>query len=370
MQIYPVSDCLLRQLGQDLGHPVEVGVEGLSFAHHVLEGDTLYPRPPERDHHAGLPVGQGLHRGRAEPAREDSVRGRGDAAALDVADDREARVVGAFGPVYVVVQFFGGNGRALRDHNHEVGLALLEGLLDEEEEVLRTRLELGDDGGFGPARDGAHERQVARVTAHYLHDVGPLVRARGVFDPVYGLQRRVERRIHPNGRVRAPHVVVYGRGNSYHLDPELREPQSPRQTTVPAYDHEPLDPGLGELARRLPLSLRCGELGRPFGAEHGATAVDDAAETASVHGVDSALQQPLVAGPDPHHVPAPEKRRPRHRPYRGVHPRRVTSAGQNSYPHRSSHLTRDPGRSIRIPGWPPPASRAFHKQFDIWPELP
>ena len=88
----------LRQLRQDLGHPVEVGVERLSFAHHIREGYTIYPRPPERDHHAGLPVGQGPDRGRAEPARQDPVRSRGDAAALDVADDREARVVGAFGP--------------------------------------------------------------------------------------------------------------------------------------------------------------------------------------------------------------------------------------------------------------------------------
>ena len=41
IQIYPVPDCLLRQLCQDLGHPVEVVVEGLFFAQHVFQGDTL-----------------------------------------------------------------------------------------------------------------------------------------------------------------------------------------------------------------------------------------------------------------------------------------------------------------------------------------
>jgi len=41
-----VPDCLLRQLRQDHGDPIEVGVEGPSFAHHVLQGDTLYSWPP------------------------------------------------------------------------------------------------------------------------------------------------------------------------------------------------------------------------------------------------------------------------------------------------------------------------------------
>lgn len=61
-----MPDCLLRQLCKDLGHPVEE----LYFAHHVFQGDTLYLWPPERDHYALLPVGQGLDRGRAEPAGE------------------------------------------------------------------------------------------------------------------------------------------------------------------------------------------------------------------------------------------------------------------------------------------------------------
>src|SRR5215207_6168235 len=34
-KIYPVPEGLLRQLGQDLGHPVEIGVQGLLFAYHL-----------------------------------------------------------------------------------------------------------------------------------------------------------------------------------------------------------------------------------------------------------------------------------------------------------------------------------------------
>ena len=55
------------------------------------------------------------------------------------------------------------------------------------EQLLRARLELGDEYCLGPSRDGAHQRQVARVAAHHLDDVRPLVGACGVLDPVYGL---------------------------------------------------------------------------------------------------------------------------------------------------------------------------------------
>src|SRR5215210_7841612 len=78
-------------------------------------------------------------------------------------------------------------------------------------------------------------------------------------------------------------------------------------------------------------------------------AVDDAAETAPVYRVDPAFQKPPVAGPDPHDLPTPEEGRPRHGPYRRVHPRRVAPTCQDPYSH-AQLLSRYPERSIRIRG--------------------
>src|SRR5215218_6285197 len=107
-KIYPVPEGLLRQLGQDLGHPVEIGVQGLLFAYHLFERHALDARAFDPDHHPGLSVGERLDRRRPEPACEDPVRCRRNPTALDVAYDREPRVVSALRLVYVLVQLLGG----------------------------------------------------------------------------------------------------------------------------------------------------------------------------------------------------------------------------------------------------------------------
>src|SRR5829696_5831374 len=57
-----------------------------------------------------------------------------------------------------------------------------------------------------------------------------------------------------------------------------------------------------------------------------------------VYRVDPALQKPPVPGPYPHDFPTPEEGRPRHRPYRRVHPRRIAPTGQNPYPQEKPPL--------------------------------
>src|SRR5215204_4681567 len=344
---------LLRQLGQDLGHLVETGVQGLLFAYHLFKRHALDARTPDPDHDPVLSVGERLDRCRPEPAREYPVGGRRDPTALDVAHDREPGVVGAFGLVYVLVQFLGGEWRPLRDHDYEVALPLFVGLLEERQQRLGPRLELGDDRRLGPTGDGAHERQIARLAAHHLDHVRPLVGAGGVFDPVDSLQRRVERRVHPYRRLGTPHVVVYGRRNTGHLDPELGQPQTPGQAPVAADDHQPLDLGRGEPARRTPLPLGRRELSRAFRPQHRPPTVDDSPQAAPVHRVDPALQKPPVAGPDSHDLPAPEEGRPRHGPYRRVHPRRITPTGQDPDPQNwpplalfSSHYEGTPSQAL------------------------
>src|SRR5829696_8466461 len=116
--------------------------------------------------------------------------------------------------------------------------------------------------------------------------------------------------------------------SSASLDPPVRLPFPPTTTS-------PSTPA----SASLPAAFLC-----PSGVANSAErsvpstvppAVDDAAETTPVHGVDPALQKPLVAGPDPHHVPALEEGRPRHCPHRRVHPRCVTPAGQYTYAQSS-----------------------------------
>src|SRR5829696_5609939 len=160
-KIYPVPEGLLRQLGQDLGHPVESRVQGLLFAYHLFERHALDARAPDPDHHPGLSVDERLDSRRPEPTCEYPVRCRRDPTTLDVAYDGEPRVVGALRLVYVLVQLLGGERRPLGDHDYKVGFPLLVGFLEETQQRLGPRLELGYDGGLGPASDGAHERQIA-----------------------------------------------------------------------------------------------------------------------------------------------------------------------------------------------------------------
>jgi hypothetical protein len=78
-----------------------------------------------------------------------------------VAYDGEPRVVGALRLVYVLVQLLGGERRPLGDNDYKVGFPLLVGFLEETQQRLGPWFELGNDGGLGPAGDGAHERQIA-----------------------------------------------------------------------------------------------------------------------------------------------------------------------------------------------------------------
>src|SRR5829696_2823702 len=78
---------------EHLGRLEELGVEQLRLGQRLVERDALDLRPPERDHGAEVPARRGVDRRHAEPGPEDPVVRERAAAALDVPEDRHARLV-------------------------------------------------------------------------------------------------------------------------------------------------------------------------------------------------------------------------------------------------------------------------------------
>jgi hypothetical protein len=110
---------------------------------------------------------------------------------------------------------------------------------------------------------------VPASTALTSSHVGSLVGARSVLYTVYGLQRSVQSRIHPYGRVGAEDVVVYCGQDSHNLGPTLfLQPQRPGEASLPAYDHQPFHTCLLQPPGRKVLAFRSHELRRTSGSKH------------------------------------------------------------------------------------------------------
>src|SRR5215217_5666184 len=119
------------------------------------------------------------------------------------------------GGVDVLVELSGGECGPFRCYHDEVRLALLIGFSDELKEVIWVGLELGYQYRLRTTRNGAHEGQVAAVPTHHLDYMRPVVGTGSISYAVYGLKRRVQRRVDTYGNLGAPHVVVYG-GRDHH----------------------------------------------------------------------------------------------------------------------------------------------------------
>src|SRR5829696_9462928 len=78
---------------EHLGRLEEPGVEQLGRGQRLVERHALDLRPPQRDHLPEVAPGRGVDRGHAEPRAEHPVVGERGAPALDVAEDRHARLV-------------------------------------------------------------------------------------------------------------------------------------------------------------------------------------------------------------------------------------------------------------------------------------
>src|SRR4028119_354973 len=121
-------------------------------------------------HDPGGVGGQGVHGGGAQAGGKDAVEGRRGSPGLDVAEGGEVGLVAAAGLVDDLAELLRRWGSALGDHDREARLALLVGLVQEVEDFLRVRLELGYDRRVGAARDRARYGQVARVGARAPRD--------------------------------------------------------------------------------------------------------------------------------------------------------------------------------------------------------
>ena len=163
-------------------------------------------------------------------------KGRGRAAALDVAQDRDAGVVLR----ELFLHAFGqGRGTARlgvlgHDDDRRV-LALAEAMVDKFGQLVDFGLHFGDDRRLGARRQGAVESQIARRMAHHLHEEEPFVARSRVAQLVDRLHDRIQRRVVADRRVGAAQVVVDGAGQSYdRYVVFLRENAGARQRAVAA----------------------------------------------------------------------------------------------------------------------------------------
>ena len=220
---------------EDADHPLVRAAAGRDGAlivargEHPLDGARVADRLHERE--ADDPVSAGADDARfvllarvdhfegrrvAEDGRHPPVVGRGGAAALDVAQRRDAHVLAqALGEEVADLRGRDGGPRAVLGsfgHDDERIPAARRPALPEllAQAVLPPvgRGELGDEGVVASARDRAHQREVPAAAPHDLDDERALVRGGRRRDGVDRLDDAVEGRVGSHRHVRADQVVV------------------------------------------------------------------------------------------------------------------------------------------------------------------
>ena len=176
---------------------------------------------------------------------------------------------------------------------------------------------LRDEDVVGAAGDRAHQREIAAVPAHHLDDEAALVAGRGAGDGVDGLDDPVQRRVGTDRHVGADHVVVdrtdqsgdhqrrvpvggglVDRAGRQQLGdqgrPFLAQQVGAAQAAVATDDDQPVDALEQQVVHRLAPPVAFPEFQRPGGADHGAAAVQDAADVVPADRPDpvAAIDQP------------------------------------------------------------------------------
>ena len=178
------------------------------MTHRTREGHVDQFVVLDADHHVALPLHDRLNGHGSHARGQDAILCRGRSAALDMSQDRDARVVlrelfftRSASPMAPPCGIFG------HDDDRRV-LALAETLADEFGQLVDFRVHFGDDGRFGTGGDRTVEGQVSGRVSHYLDEEEPFVARRRIAQFVDGLHDRVERRVVTDRGVRTAQVVV------------------------------------------------------------------------------------------------------------------------------------------------------------------
>ena len=152
----------------------------------------------------------------------------------------------------------------------------------------------------------------------------------GVAELVHALHGGVGSGVEADGIIGAVDVVVNSAGDAHHGYAEFGQILRAAERAVAADRHQTLqtDELAGGVCLLLPL-LRA-EFVTTGGIEHGAAAVDDAADAGVVHLHDVAGNKTLPAAADAHALNAPCVGTAYHGADAGVHARRVAAAGQHT----------------------------------------
>ena len=193
----------------------------------VAERHVVDVRRVEGDHHAGLALLQGAHRGGAEAQPEQAVERRRAAAAQQVAEHDGAgllagQLLEALGDDVADAAELLGLPDGLAEHRHatalrgralgddddrELGAALL-ALGDRGGDRLELERDLRDQDGVGARRGTGAEGDPPGVAAHHLDDEHPAVRRRRREQAVDAVGGEAHRGVEAERRRRLVEVVV------------------------------------------------------------------------------------------------------------------------------------------------------------------
>src|SRR4051812_32495944 len=221
---------------------VEPGVDQLRLGERLGQRDALDPRAAQRDHRAVVALGDGVHGLDAEAAPEHAVEGQRRAAALDVAEDRRARLepralldllleddpdaaeahmaerVGApmLGQQPAVL-----GRRALGDDDDRERRAARMAALEVVAHVVDVERPLRDEDHVGAAGDPGVDREPAGVAAHDLAHEHAVVRLGGGVQAIDRVGGDLHRGLKAEREVRGREVVVDRLGHADDRDPVL-----------------------------------------------------------------------------------------------------------------------------------------------------
>src|SRR5215203_5533712 len=345
-----------------LDDPVEVVGDGLRLIGGLREIYGHDVVTPEGDHLAPLAVLDGFGGPQTVTGREDTVEGRGGAAALQVAEDHVARLyararfdlsrqrlgdaaetdVSELVRLGVLGHELLGEGHALAYGDEAPLLAPLGSLFEDVGDLVQVRLDLGNEGNVRRAREASPPGDPTSVTSHHLDDHDPLVAFGRGAELVYGVGGYGDGGVVAEGGVGRREVVVYGLGAAHDLYPEVVvESLGDPERVIAADGHEGvyaeilhlLDDLLGVALVLVGVGAR--------GAEDGAALLQDVAHAVGAqgyHGIFLGLEERLPAALQAVYlvavvVVASGGDGPDHT----VQSRGVAASGQHSYPAYLRH---------------------------------
>ena len=281
------------------------------------------------DHAVGLALGQYLDRLIAHAAGHDAVTRRWRAAALDMAEDRHARVE----PKFLMDPLADLDCAActLGDNDHEVRIACKPCLPDAVNHVAvkidrlfrhQNRRRAGGEADV--------KRQMARVAAHDLNDRAALMRLHRVTQAVNGLDSGIGRRVVTDGIIGADNVVVNRGRNADDRNALLRKFYQTPERAVAANGNNAVQPKQLAGSGSFFLPLKRAEFIAARRVEHRTAAIDDMRDIAVFQNCKIAVDQTVIAAADADAFDSHVGARTHDRADGCIHAGGIAAGGQNT----------------------------------------